>query len=60
LIYLIDNGGDGLAAARHLTLFGYKSSVYYPKPTDKDLYKELVKQNKSFDIPFLDTLPDNL
>jgi NAD(P)H-hydrate epimerase len=26
-----NNGGDGLVAARHLKLFGYSPSIYYPK-----------------------------
>jgi NAD(P)H-hydrate epimerase len=47
---LLDNGGDGLVAARHLKLFGYKPTIFYPKPTEKDLYHELVKQCKSFGI----------
>jgi NAD(P)H-hydrate epimerase len=43
-----NNGGDGMVAARHLFdcakdpncrwHYGYKPSVYYPKPTKSDLY----------------------
>lgn len=41
-----NNGGDGLVAARHLAHFGYNPSVWYPKPTNKDLYK--VSNSSSF------------
>ena len=27
-----NNGGDGFVAARHLAQFGYKPTIYYPKP----------------------------
>lgn len=52
-----NNGGDGLVCARHLKLFGYSTSVYYPKQTDKPLYHNLTHQCKSMDIPVLDALP---
>jgi NAD(P)H-hydrate epimerase len=39
-----NNGGDGLVAARHLAHSGYEPYVWYPKPTDRDLYRRLVKQ----------------
>ncbi|XP_062511973.1 NAD(P)H-hydrate epimerase-like [Corticium candelabrum] len=54
-----NNGGDGLVAARHLRIFGYNTSVFYPKRTDKTLYKNLTTQCERFEIPFLDTLPDS-
>ena len=28
-----NNGGDVIVAARHLSMFGYTSSLYYPKST---------------------------
>jgi hypothetical protein len=31
-------GGDGLVCARHLLLFGYQPTLYYPKRTDKKLF----------------------
>jgi NAD(P)H-hydrate epimerase len=34
-----NQGGDGLVAARHLGLFGYKPTIYMPKPGSKDIYK---------------------
>lgn len=32
-------GGDGLVAARHLSHFGYRPSVYYPKEGKNELYQ---------------------
>ncbi|MCO5549116.1 hypothetical protein L7F22_002582 [Adiantum nelumboides] len=34
-----NNGGDGLVASRHLFLFGYRPAIFYPKRTDKPIYK---------------------
>ena len=36
-----NNGGDGLVAARHLKFFGHTPSIFYPKPTNNDLYRDL-------------------
>jgi len=47
-----NNGGDGLVAARHLYHYGYKPTMYYPKPTNKDIFERLTKQLKDLDIPF--------
>ena len=33
-------------------------SIFYPKRTDKDLYKNLVNQCQMMDICFLETLPE--
>lgn len=52
-----NNGGDGLVCARHLKLFGYCTTVYYPKQTDKPLYKNLTHQCVAMDIPILLELP---
>lgn len=52
-----NNGGDGLVCARHLKLFGYCPSVFYPKRTEKQLYQNLVAQCQSMSIPFLDSMP---
>ncbi|KAL4884169.1 YjeF N-terminal domain-containing protein [Aspergillus karnatakaensis] len=46
-----NNGGDGLVAARHLSHFGYKPSIYYPKPGKKDLYTRLTTQLSALSIP---------
>ncbi|KAJ3149926.1 hypothetical protein HDU89_003382 [Geranomyces variabilis] len=48
-----NNGGDGLVAARHLFHFGYSVTVYYPKPTDKPIYKGLQTQLRALHMPFV-------
>lgn len=50
-----NNGGDGLVAARHLTEFGYKVCVYYPKPTDNALYTRLLRQLSNYNISILES-----
>ncbi|XP_047516282.1 NAD(P)H-hydrate epimerase isoform X2 [Pieris napi] len=52
-----NNGGDGLVAARHLTLFGYSVAVYYPKRTPKPLYDNLLWQCEKFGVNIVDNLP---
>lgn len=54
-----NNGGDGLVCARHLALLGYKCTIYYPKRTDKELYRNLVAQCTAFNdaINFIDNCP---
>lgn len=49
-----NNGGDGLVAARHLKLWGYKPTVYYPKRPNKLIYNNLTKQLKDLNIDFVD------
>jgi NAD(P)H-hydrate epimerase len=46
-----NNGGDGLVAARHLTHFGYRVTVCYPKQTDKPIFKGLVTQLRALGVP---------
>lgn len=53
-----DNGGDGLVCARHLYHFGYKVQIVYPKRTDRQLYKNLVRQCEKLNIPIHNALPD--
>ncbi|CAN0012983.1 unnamed protein product [Ascophyllum nodosum] len=48
-----NNGGDGLVAARHLWHFGYRPKCLYPKPTQRQLFTNLVEQCKQLDIEFL-------
>jgi len=57
-----NQGGDGLVAARHLSMFGFKPTLYMPKPGSKDIYQRLETQCKNLSIPVLskDTLPENL
>lgn len=52
-----NNGGDGLVCARHLQLFGYQTTVYYPKRTEKLLYQNLMHQCAAMCIPILDQVP---
>jgi len=54
-----NNGGDGLVASRHLVHFGYNVHISYPKPTNKDLFNNLVKQCQLLDIPFLESFPES-
>lgn len=49
-----NNGGDGLVAARHLYHFGYRPTVFYPKPTSQPIFEGLQKQLRALNIPFTD------
>lgn len=53
-----NNGGDGLVCSRHLKLLGFSPVILYPKPTDKPLFNNLVKQCHMYDIPFVEAMPD--
>ncbi|KAI0301114.1 YjeF N-terminal domain-containing protein [Multifurca ochricompacta] len=55
-----NQGGDGLVAARHLGLFGYKPTIWIPKPGSKDIYKRLHAQCENMHIPTLPTNEPNL
>uniref|UniRef100_A0A0B6ZB71 NAD(P)H-hydrate epimerase n=1 Tax=Arion vulgaris TaxID=1028688 RepID=A0A0B6ZB71_9EUPU len=52
-----NNGGDGLVCARHLKLFGYKPTLYYPKQNNKPFFKSLALQCERLDIPTLSFFP---
>lgn len=52
-----NNGGDGLVAARHMILFGYKVAVYYPKRTPNPLYENLLLQCEKFGVNIIEQLP---
>ncbi|XP_070179069.1 NAD(P)H-hydrate epimerase-like [Littorina saxatilis] len=52
-----NNGGDGLVCARHLKLFGYKPSVFYPKINNRPLFQNLRLQCEQMDMPFLSFFP---
>ncbi|PVD36292.1 hypothetical protein C0Q70_03270 [Pomacea canaliculata] len=52
-----NNGGDGLVCARHLKLFGYKPSIFYPKQSNKPLFQNLRAQCEQMDMPFLSFFP---
>jgi len=49
-----NQGGDGLVAARHLGMFGYKPTIYMPKPGSKDIYKRLQMQCINMNIATLE------
>ncbi|XP_058117806.1 NAD(P)H-hydrate epimerase [Anopheles ziemanni] len=53
-----NNGGDGLVAARHLALMRYEPYVYYPKRTEKELFKNLQHQAESMGITVSSNCPD--
>ncbi|KAM5256626.1 NAD(P)H-hydrate epimerase isoform 5-T5 [Ctenodactylus gundi] len=55
-----NNGGDGLVCARHLKLFGYQPTIYYPKRPNKPLFTALVTQCQKMDIPFLGEMPSEV
>ncbi|KAI0074025.1 YjeF N-terminal domain-like protein [Panus rudis PR-1116 ss-1] len=48
-----NQGGDGLVAARHLGMFGYSPTLWYPKPGNKEIYQRLQKQCVNMHIPML-------
>ncbi|XP_064416609.1 NAD(P)H-hydrate epimerase [Latimeria chalumnae] len=52
-----NNGGDGLVCARHLQLYGYQPTIYYPKRPNKPLFKALTTQCEKMEIPFLEEFP---
>ena len=47
-----NTGGDGLVAARHLFHYGYSPTIFYPIPTNKEIYTRLATQLKNLRIPF--------
>ncbi|XP_049532336.1 NAD(P)H-hydrate epimerase [Anopheles darlingi] len=53
-----NNGGDGLVAARHLALMNYNPYVYYPKRTEKELFRNLQHQAESMGITVTTDCPD--
>lgn len=58
-IYLGNNGGDGLVAARHLTCFGFYVKVFYPKLGKKTLFNNLTMQLRSYNVEICDNLNEN-
>lgn len=56
-----NNGGDGLVAARHMSIWGYRPTVVYPKrPTKGDsqrLFGNLVNQLERHEVPILTEMP---
>ncbi|KAJ7486225.1 YjeF N-terminal domain-containing protein [Mycena galericulata] len=52
-----NQGGDGLVAA---PMFGYKPTIYMPKPGSKDIYQRLHTQCKNMKISTLDSDEESL
>ena len=52
-----NNGGDGLVMARHLSLTGFEPIIFYPKRTDKPLFRNLVTQCEKMGLNFLENVP---
>ncbi|GBE84975.1 NAD(P)H-hydrate epimerase [Sparassis crispa] len=48
-----NQGGDGLVAARHLGMFGYKATIWMPKPGSKEIYQRLKAQCDNMKIQTL-------
>ncbi|EKX73452.1 conserved hypothetical protein [Theileria equi strain WA] len=55
-----NNGGDGLVISRHLSEFGFKTTLFYPKIGQKDIYKNLLLLLDSYDVKVLNELPKDL
>ncbi|CED83726.1 n-terminal domain-like protein [Phaffia rhodozyma] len=53
-----NQGGDGLVAARHLFHFGYRPTVYLPKPGKNAFYESLKKQCMNLHIPFVSSVDE--
>ncbi|XP_066492496.1 yjeF N-terminal domain-containing protein 3 [Tiliqua scincoides] len=51
------NGAIGLACARHLRVFEYEPTIFYPKKSPNPLYRDFTTQCEKMDIPFLSYLP---
>ncbi|XP_029551905.1 yjeF N-terminal domain-containing protein 3 [Salmo trutta] len=51
------NGSIGLVCARHLRIFEYEPTIYYPKRTPHTIQQDFTVQCEKMDIPFLSYLP---
>uniref|UniRef100_A0A8D0GNG7 ApoA-I-binding protein 2 n=1 Tax=Sphenodon punctatus TaxID=8508 RepID=A0A8D0GNG7_SPHPU len=51
------NGAIGLVCARHLRIFEYEPTIFYPKRSPNSLYRDFTTQCEKMDIPFLSYLP---
>ncbi|GAA6009281.1 hypothetical protein JCM11491_004255 [Sporobolomyces phaffii] len=52
-----NQGGDGLVAARHLYMFGYSPSVFYPKESKGEIFGRLKQQCENLDLPLIAPSP---
>ncbi|XP_048831976.1 yjeF N-terminal domain-containing 3-like [Brienomyrus brachyistius] len=51
------NGSVGLVCARHLRIFEYEPTIFYPKRSPQSLHQDFTVQCEKMDIPFLSYLP---
>ncbi|KAF4097664.1 yjeF N-terminal domain-containing 3 [Onychostoma macrolepis] len=51
------NGSIGLVCARHLRMFEYEPTIFYPKRSAQSLHQDFTIQCEKMDIPFLSYLP---
>ncbi|XP_030074916.1 yjeF N-terminal domain-containing protein 3 isoform X1 [Microcaecilia unicolor] len=51
------NGAIGLVCARHLRVYDYEPTIFYPKRSLNSLYQDFTTQCEKMDIPFLSYLP---
>ncbi|XP_069864059.1 yjeF N-terminal domain-containing protein 3 [Dipodomys merriami] len=51
------NGAVGLVCARHLRIFDYEPTIFYPTRACAPLHRDLTTQCEKMDIPFLSYLP---
>ncbi|KAJ8357725.1 hypothetical protein SKAU_G00205190 [Synaphobranchus kaupii] len=51
------NGCIGLVCARHLRMFEYAPTIFYPKRSPSPLHQDSMVQCERMDIPFLSYLP---
>ncbi|XP_019497609.1 PREDICTED: yjeF N-terminal domain-containing protein 3 isoform X6 [Hipposideros armiger] len=51
------NGAVGLVCARHLRVFEYEPTIFYPTRSLDPLHQDLTTQCEKMDIPFLSYLP---
>ncbi|KAF3829226.1 hypothetical protein GH733_003490 [Mirounga leonina] len=51
------NGAVGLVCARHLQMFEYEPTIFYPTRSLDLLHRDLTTQCEKMDIPFLSYLP---
>lgn len=51
------NGSIGLVCARHLRIFEYEPTIYYPKRSAQSPHQDFTVQCEKMDIPFLSYLP---
>ncbi|XP_019369129.1 PREDICTED: yjeF N-terminal domain-containing protein 3 isoform X2 [Gavialis gangeticus] len=51
------NGAIGLVCARHLRVFEYEPTIFYPKRSPTPVYQDFTTQCEKMDIPFLSYLP---